>query len=339
MNTDNSHKREEPHTLNREHEFQDGGSPTGKRRERLLLLLKGMAMGAADVVPGVSGGTVAFITGIYDELIDTLKSLSPEKLLTLKREGVARFWEAINGTFLLTLFGGILFSVFSMAKMISHLLETYPQLLWSFFFGLILVSAFLMKRRVSHWNLLLFGWLLLGAGFGVMVTELSPSSLPGTPPFLFMGGAIAICAMVLPGISGSFMLLIMGLYGVVIDAVRSVDIITLSYFAGGCVLGLLLFSRLISWLLHRFHDVMTVFLIGLMFGSLNKIWPWKQDVESIVTESGKVKTLVQESLSPWQFEQVTGEPSWLAASIGMMVGACVVVLGIDYIARRYGRSE
>ena len=318
---------------------RNGGTSKGSRRARILLLLKGMAMGAADVVPGVSGGTVAFITGIYDELIDTLKSLSPEKLLILKREGIVRFWEAINGTFLLTLFGGILLSVFSMARIISQLLETYPPILWSFFFGLILVSAFLMKRRVINWNLLLFGWLFLGCGFGVMVTELSPASLPGTPLFLFMGGAVAICAMVLPGISGSFMLLIMGLYGVVIDAVRTIDIITLSYFAGGCILGLLLFSRLISWLLHRFHDAMTVFLIGLMFGSLNKIWPWKQDVESIVTESGKVKTLVQENLSPWQFEQLTGEPSYLIASVSMMVGACVVVLGIDYVARRFGHTE
>ncbi|MGY0217387.1 DUF368 domain-containing protein [Endozoicomonadaceae bacterium StTr2] len=301
-----------------------------------LLLLKGMAMGAADVVPGVSGGTVAFITGIYDELIDSLKSLSPEKLLVLKREGFARFWEAINGTFLVTLFGGILLSVFSMAKGISHLLETYPLLLWSFFFGLILVSAFLMKRRVEAWKPALFVWLILGTAFGVMVTELSPANLPGTPLFLFMGGAIAICAMVLPGISGSFMLLIMGLYAVVIDAVRSVDIVTLSYFAVGCGIGLLLFSRLISWLLHHFHDVMTAFLIGLMFGSLNKIWPWKQNVEVVVTESGKVKPLIQNNLLPWDFERLTGEPSMLSQSVAMMIGACAMVLLIDYIARKFG---
>lgn len=304
-----------------------------KLTSQLLLVVKGMAMGAADVVPGVSGGTIAFVTGIYDRLIGALKSISPSLVKTLFRNGVAAAWQQIDGTFLVCVFGGILLSILSFAHLISYLLMAYPEMLWSFFFGLILVCGLHMVRQVSRWHFSTVAVLLAGAVIAYIVGVLSPVSLEAKPLTLFFAGAIAICAMILPGISGSFILLLMGLYGPVMEAVKSLDIVVLSVFAGGCVFGLLTFSHVLSWLLNRHRDLAVSLLTGLMLGALGKVWPWKETLQTRVNSAGEVVPMIQGNLSPFQYEAVTGQPSYLVEGIGLMILAVVLVWGLEWLSR------
>src|SRR5690606_10747150 len=232
-------------------------------RNYFLLFAKGIAMGAADVVPGVSGGTVAFISGIYDELLRSISRV-PEAALLLARGRVVEAWRMANATFLLVLLGGILTSVFSLARLITWLLEHHPIPVWSFFFGLILVSSHMVAREIGRWNWTRVLGFALGAAFAWWITVASPIQWGSDPLSLFLAGAIAICAMILPGISGSFLLVLMGLYSLVLGAVKGLDIAVLAVFAAGCLVGILSFARLLSWLLARFRDVTLAFLTGLM---------------------------------------------------------------------------
>ena len=303
----------------------------------LLLFAKGMAMGAADVVPGVSGGTVAFITGIYDELLRSIASV-PEALLQLLRGRVAKAWQIANVNFLLVLFAGILTSIFSLARLITWLLSTHPIPVWSFFFGLILVSSHLVAREIGRWNWTRLLSFALGIAFAWWITVAAPMQWGSDPLSLFLAGAIAICAMILPGISGSFLLLLMGLYAVVLGAVKGLDLAVLAVFAAGCLVGILSFSRLLSWLLARYRDLTLAFLTGLMLGSLHKVWPWKLTLTWRTDSHGEQIPLLQENLWPSQFASQLGQdPQWLTA-VALAVVGVVLVLGLEWLAGRQQQS-
>jgi len=299
----------------------------------LLLFAKGMAMGAADVVPGVSGGTVAFISGIYDELLRSIASV-PEAALQLLRGRVVKAWQMANATFLLVLLAGILTSVFSLARLITWLLDTHPIPVWSFFFGLILVSSYLVAREIGRWNWTRALSFVLGVAFAWWITVASPVEWGHDPLSLFLAGAIAICAMILPGISGSFLLVLMGLYGVVLGAVKNFDVAVLAVFAAGCLVGLLSFARLLSWLLAHFRDLTLAFLTGLMLGSLNKVWPWKQTLTWRTDSHGLQVPVLQENLLPLQFAQQSGQDAQLLLAILLAMAGVVLVLGLEWLAGR-----
>ncbi|USE33966.1 DUF368 domain-containing protein [Endozoicomonas sp. SCSIO W0465] len=298
------------------------------------LIAKGIAMGAADVVPGVSGGTIAFITGIYDRLLNALKSINPSLLKVLGHEGVAGIWRRIDGTFLVCVFGGVLTSILLFAHVITWFLVTCPEMLWAFFFGLILVSGLHMIRQVHHWNISTLFTLIAGIVIAYAVGVLTPNSLEPEPVILFFAGAIAICAMILPGISGSFILLMMGLYSPVIDAVKSLNFTVLMIFGLGCIGGLLSFSHVLSWLLKKHRDLAISLLTGLMLGALGKVWPWKVTLESRVNSSGDLVPLIQTNVSPMNYEGITGQPAYLVESIGLMIFAIVLVAIIEWKGSR-----
>ncbi|MCG9656229.1 DUF368 domain-containing protein [Vibrio mediterranei] len=298
----------------------------------LTTFLKGMAMGAADVVPGVSGGTIAFITGIYDTLLESIRRINPSIFGIWKRDGFKAAFDHINGFFLIALFGGILTSILSLAKFISWALETHPVPVWSFFFGLIMVSVYHMIKQVEQKTLSRFVFLLLGAVFAYSITVLKPLQMDPTSINIFFAGCIAICAMILPGISGSFILLLLGMYTPVLGAVKSLQIDVMALFAMGCLIGLLSFSHVLSWLLKRYRDFALVFLTGLMLGTLPKLWPWKETISWRINSKGEQVPLIQENLSPFNFESVTGQPSQLAIAIVLMLAAVGLVLALEKIA-------
>lgn len=298
------------------------------------LVAKGMAMGAADVVPGVSGGTIAFITGIYDRLLNALKSVNPSLLKVLSNEGFAGVWQRMDGTFLLCVFGGVLTSILSFAHVITWFLAVYPEMLWAFFFGLILVSGLHMIRQVDRWHAGTIAMLLVGMVIAYAVGVLSPTSLEPEPLTLFFAGAIAICAMILPGISGSFILLMMGLYGPVIDAVKNLDLVVLAIFGSGCVGGLLSFSHVLSWLLKKHRDLALSLLTGLMLGALGKVWPWKETLTSRINSAGEQVPLIQTNVSPMDYEMITGQPAYLVESIGLMIFAIALVGTIEWLGSK-----
>ncbi|MBW3469194.1 DUF368 domain-containing protein [Arthrospiribacter ruber] len=309
-----------------------------KINKSILVFLKGMGMGAADIVPGVSGGSIALITGIYEKLLDSIKSIDTEALSLLFKGRFASFWSHINGSFLLTLFAGILFSIFSMSKLITYLMDNHPIPLWSFFCGLIIISAVIILRDIKRWNALVAISLAVGAIFAFWVTGLPPTTSPEAAWFTFVAGVIAISAMILPGISGSFLLLILGQYERVLQAVNDRDVLVLGLFALGCITGLLSFSRLISWFLKKYHDLTLAFLSGIMLGSINKIWPWKNVISYRLSSSGVQKPFVTENVMPQNYMSITGEESLILYAIMAFSFGILLVLGIErgayYISRK-----
>lgn len=267
-------------------------------KDYALLTLKGIGMGAADVVPGVSGGTIAFIVGIYEELIDSIKSINLTSLKMLCSLKLSRFWKAVNGNFLLAILSGIGLSVFSLAKLITYLLVQEPVLVWSFFFGLVLASIWFVSREVAQWNAKTVIAFAAGAVAAYAITITTPAETSNDLWFIFLCGAIAICAMILPGISGSFILVLLGKYFFIMDAVKSLRISVLLVFAGGSVIGISLFSRALSYALHRFHDITIAILSGFMLGSLNKVWPWKETIETYIDRHGVAKPLIETNILP-----------------------------------------
>ena len=267
-------------------------------KDYALLTLKGIGMGAADVVPGVSGGTIAFIVGIYEELIDSIKSINLTSLKMLCSLKFSRFWKAVNGNFLLAILSGIGLSVFSLAKLITYLLVQEPVLVWSFFFGLVLASIWFVSREVAQWNAKTVIAFAAGAVAAYAITITTPAETSNDLWFIFLCGAIAICAMILPGISGSFILVLLGKYFFIMDAVKSLRISVLLVFAGGSVIGISLFSRALSYALHRFHDITIAILSGFMLGSLKKVWPWKETIETYIDRHGVAKPLIETNILP-----------------------------------------
>ena len=305
--------------------------------EHLLIFLKGMAMGAADVVPGVSGGTIALIAGVYERLLAALGACTPNKLVWLARGRVKETWRAVDGTFLAALLGGILTSIASVASLISYLLEAHPELIWSFFFGLILVSVYVVGREVQRWNLGTIALTLAATAFAYLLTSAGALQWPATLPMIFLAGAIAICAMILPGISGSFILVLLGLYATVLGAVRSFDLTLLTVFALGCLAGMLSFSRLVSWLLLHARSATMAVATGLLIGSLNKVWPWKQTLTWRENSHGAMEPMQQANLLPANYEALTGAPSHWLGGLALMAVAVVLVLGLEWIGQRMRR--
>ncbi len=289
-------------------------------------------MGAADIVPGVSGGTIALITGIYETLLDSIKSVDMEALKLLSKFQIKALWKHINGSFLGVLFLGIFTSIFTLSKLITFLMDEHPIPLWSFFCGLIIISSVMILRDIKRWNFMVFLTIPLGAALAYWITGLNPVSSPEAMYFTFIAGAIAICAMILPGISGSFLLLILGKYEVILEAVNQKDIITLAIFAAGCVIGLLSFSRLISWLLHNYHSLTIAALSGFMLGSINKIWPWKDVLSYRISSSGEQKPFITENIWPHHYLSVTGdEPKFFIGLLAFLFGI-ILVIGLERTA-------
>lgn len=295
---------------------------------------KGMAMGAADVVPGVSGGTIAFITGILDPLLDGIRKINPSLYGIVKKQGLSAAFLHINGWFLLSVFAGILTSIFSLAKLISWLLTDHPIPLWSFFFGLILFSVIHMLKQIQTFSTVRVVLFMLGVVFAYVITILSPIELEATYLSFFIAGCIAICAMILPGISGSFILLLLGLYPAVLAAVKGFEIAMLVCFAAGCVIGLLSFSHVLSALLRHFHDATVLFLTGLMLGTLGKVWPWKEVLTWRINSKGEQVPLTEHNLSPMQFEQITGQASELIPAIICLLVGIGLVWGLEKFGKK-----
>jgi putative membrane protein len=272
-----------------------------KIRDYAIVTLKGIAMGAADVVPGVSGGTIAFISGIYEELIGSINQVNLKLFKTLRESGIQAAWKQVNGNFLLALLIGIGISVVTLAKVIRNLLETQPVLIWSFFFGLVLASIIYVARKINRWYPGTVLMLILGGVLAYYITTLTPQEAHVTYPFVFLSGALAICAMILPGISGSFILLLLGMYKPVLDAIHFKDFGLLAVLMVGAVVGLLTFSRLLKWLFDHYENLTLAVLTGFIIGSLNKIWPWKEVVRSEVI-NGKMKVLKDVSVSPFAYD-------------------------------------
>jgi putative membrane protein len=296
-----------------------------KLKDYLLISLKGMGMGAADVVPGVSGGTIAFITGIYEELINTLKSINLNAIKLLLKFRWKEFFEAINAKFLFTLMAGIGLSVFTLAKLIKFLLVNHPILIWSFFFGLIVASAIVIARKIDQWNPRTIVALLGGIALAYWITVVTPAETPTDYWFLFLSGALAICAMILPGISGAFILLLLGKYEYILHALGNFQLDVIAVVGIGAVIGLLSFSNLLAWLLKNYHNMTIGLLSGFMIGSLNKVWPWKETISTFTDRHGVEKPLVQENILPDTFETIMQQDAQLMASILLAIGGFLLI--------------
>jgi len=285
----------------------------------LWVYLKGMLMGMADVVPGVSGGTLALITGIYERLINAIAKVDGDFFGYVFTFKIDQAWRHVDGWFLLALLAGILTSIFLFAGVLSQLLATQPVLTWSFFLGLIVAAAALLvaaerSKQWLHWL-----WLLSGIVLGYVLSTQTLFALPDGYLGVFLAGMIAICAMILPGISGSLLLVLLGKYAVMLDAAHQREWLTLLIFAIGALLGLLLFSRLLKWLLKHYHKAMIYFLSGLMLGTLFKVWPWK--------------TVADVNVWPWQHTA----PQYLLSGLLIFAGV-IVVTGLFYWGRQTRRA-
>ena len=309
------------------------------------IFFRGMAMGGADVVPGVSGGTIAFITGIYQELIYSINQINPEAIKVLKSEGVLAAWKHINGRFLLSLLLGIAVSIISLAKIITELLQNHPILVWSFFFGLITASMWYVGKQINQWRIKTYGLFFIGAVVAYSITVVSPSQGPDTWWYLFLSGAIAIVAMILPGISGAFILLLMGSYEHVMKLITqckegllggnsellysTVGKITL--FIAGAIVGLKSFAKILDWLFKKHPNMTLAFLTGCMLGSLNKVWPWKEVLTTRVNSKGEVVPLLEKSISPFQF---AGDAQVIEA-ISLSLLGFLLIFSIEKIAEKF----
>ena len=252
----------------------------------LRLYFKGVAMGAADIVPGVSGGTIALISGIYEELIFTLKNINLSLLKTLFKDGFKVFWKSLNGNFLSVLLLGIASSVILLAQVIVFLLDNHEFKIWGFFFGLIISSAFLIIKDVNPLNTMQIIWILSGIVIAALISLSNTTQIPDTDIYIFLTGSIAITAMILPGISGSFILLLLSKYEYIITAIKEFNIRTLFVFALGCIFGLIIFSRILHFLFQNYKMNLLSLLSGFLIGSLIKIWPFKKVLETRINSDG-----------------------------------------------------
>lgn len=279
-------------------------------------------MGAADVVPGVSGGTIAFISGIYEELITSINNVNISLLNTLRKEGIKSFWIKLNGNFLLALLLGIGISVLSLAKLISWLMENEPIPLWSFFFGLVLASILLVGKEIKKWELSTIIIMIVGAAVAYYITQLPPSENSASLPYLFFSGALAICAMILPGISGAFILVLLGSYKTVLDAVHERDLKIIATVGLGAIFGLLSFAKLLKWMFTHYKNLTLALLTGFIVGSLNKIWPWKEVLETKMFGE-KIITIKEQNVSPFSFD---GDSQLTSAVILALLGFSVIFI-------------
>lgn len=296
-------------------------------RDYAYFAFSGGMMGAADVVPGVSGGTMAFILGVYEELIHTIKSFNVDLIRLLLRGQIRAAMEHVNWKFILSLGGGLGVTILSLARLISWLLEHHDVPLYAFFFGLVLASIVAISAHV-HWKPSMVATLIVGTLGAYMIVGLVPRDMPHDPLTLFLSGSVAICAMILPGISGSFILLILGQYEFIINAVKELNITALMPAAAGMAVGIILFSRVLSWLLKHYHQVTVTLLIGFMLGSLRRIWPFKEVISTRIDRHGDVV--------PEMFRNVL--PDWGSGvfwlSLGLAVVGFVLISLLDHMQSR-----
>jgi putative membrane protein len=318
------------------------------KKSFLGLLARGLGMGAADVVPGVSGGTIAFITGIYEEFLETISNLKFSLIITCRKQGFKAMWNKLNGSFLLAVFLGIGISVVSLSKLLKYLLEHHEVLLWSFFFGLIIASVWLVGKTVGKWNASTIIGLILGAGIAFYITIITPTSANENLFYIFVCGALAICAMILPGISGSFILLLLGVYATIlgtisdlIDTLRLGDwaafkdhAILMTIFIIGCLFGLITFSKLLNYLFKKNKPLIIAVLTGFLIGSLNKIWPWKETLETTTNRKGEIIPLVQKNILPNHFTEITHESNHLIVAIILMITGFAIIFILDKFGRQ-----
>ncbi len=294
-----------------------------------------MAMGAADVVPGVSGGTIAFIAGIYQELISTISGVDMSLIKTWKTDGFKAMWKQFNGTFLIALLTGILISIFTLMRITNYLLEAHPVLIWSFFFGLIIASVWFVARQIPKWNLKIILALLIGAALAYYLVSLPPlGAAVHNKWFFFFAGALAICAMILPGISGAFILVLLGAYKTVTEAAHNFDFQTLGILALGAAVGLLSFSKILKWLFDNYSNITLAILTGFIAGSLKKIWPWKEVLESVHFKD-KVIVTREATVLPGNYE---GDPH-LLISLFLMLAGFLLILTLEYFATQKPLTE
>ncbi|QTA90061.1 DUF368 domain-containing protein [Desulfonema magnum] len=291
----------------------------------LILYFKGIAMGCADAVPGVSGGTIAFISGIYEVLVNSLRSFDRKAVRLLFQYDIKGFWNHVNGIFLLVLLSGIGTAILSLSRLILYCLKYYPEMLWAFFFGLVVASAIVVSKKIEQWNgpVIISG--LLGILFGYYITVATPAETSATLWFVFISGMIAICAMILPGISGSFILVLLGMYEYVLSALKEFNLLVIIIFSSGAAIGILSFSHLLNWTLRRFHNITIAALTGIMVGSLNKVWPWKKVIETYTTHKGEIKPLIEQNILPTAYFDITGKEPYLIYAVALgIIGFAVV---------------
>jgi putative membrane protein len=310
----------------------------GRNKFHLFVIaLKGMAMGAADVVPGVSGGTIAFISGIYEELIESIDKLNLSNLKLLKSHGFKVFWKAVNGSFLLALFTGIGISILSLAKIIKWLLQNEPILLWSFFFGLVLASIVFIGKQIKTTNLITILAIIISTLLSYYITRAEPFASPDSNLYLFFCGFVAIIAMILPGISGAFILLLLGAYEIAIETINNLiksitslnsalfmDAVTKFAMLGlGAIIGIKVFSKILNWMFKHHKNITLAILTGFMIGSLNKIWPWKKVLTWRLNSEGLKVPLLEESITPSAY---TGDSQIIFAIVFMTVGFLTIFI-------------
>jgi len=320
-----------------------------KFKQRILLFFKGIAMGGADVIPGVSGGTIAFITGIYERFIGALKNIDDQAIKLLFKGRIKSLIERIDGYFLLTLLIGMLTAVLSVAQLLKFLLENEPVFIWSFFFGLIVASAWVVSQHINRWNYLLALFLIMGALVAYFITNTNIIETPNTPIYIFFAGMVSIVAMILPGISGSFILVILGKYNIIISSMSSISnfikagvpaifsgnwvafqsafgdvkILIIASFYIGAIVGLVTFSKVLSWLFYKFHDLTVAVLTGFLIGSLNKVWPWKETLEYHVNRHGEKEPLIEKNVLPTTFNID------VFMALGLMIGGFLIVFLLE----------
>lgn len=294
------------------------------KKDYFIIMLKGIAMGAADVVPGVSGGTIAFISGIYEELLNSISAINISLFKTLKNKGLKATWNKLNANFLASLFIGVLISIISLAKAIKWLLEYKPILLWAFFFGLVLASIIYIGKQIEKWNFTSIFIGVLAVFFGYLITVL-PAVNEQQVSYLFLvfSGAIASCAMILPGISGSYILLLIGVYPLVMSALTNRELKIIAPIMIGVIVGLITFSKILKWLFYHYKNQMLVALTGLMLGSLNKVWPWKSVITTYTDRHGVIKPLLEKSISPFSYQ---GDAQFIHAFLLIITGFSLILL-------------
>lgn len=314
-------------------------------KDYLVITFKGVAMGAADVIPGVSGGTIAFISGIYEELIKSIDNISLNVFKVLKKSGFKTAWNSINGNFLLALFSGIAISILSLAKLIKWLLFNEAVLLWSFFFGLVLSSIIFIAKQIENWNIKTVLAILITTILSYLITLAEPFASPDSSMYLLFCGFIAIIAMILPGVSGAFILLILGAYQTAIDTINNLmegiikgnfelfkdAFINFSLLAIGALIGLKVFSKILNWMFENKKNITLAILTGFMIGSLNKIWPWKETLTWRMNSHDEKVPFLEKSISPFSFE---GNTQILLAITLMVLGFLTI-----FILERLGSKK
>lgn len=304
----------------------------------LMVTVKGICMGAADVIPGVSGGTIAFMTGIYDNLVGSISSINMEAVKLLFTGKFRQFWKHINGNFLFSLIAGILISILSLAKLMQYLLNFHPIQTWAFFFGLIVASSIFILKGISGWKLKDFVLLAFGIVLGVVICTLSPTETPDGLWFICISGAIAICAMILPGISGSFILLILGKYeymmGIIADIVSGkgelMDFVTVLVFALGAIAGIIAFSKFLHWLLDNYHRPTLLVLAGFIIGSLVKVWPWSNMPDIVSSQFPEAAALMDTAGTDAVVEMYAGQiDPHIGGAIVFALAGLLLVIGIE----------